>query len=91
MALASPFISSATDEMAASEAYEGGRLVRTRRSMPNWSLWASDFYGWLQELRAQAGYDALQDLARTYWAHFPIASYLGYETQAETGFEPDEY
>lgn len=36
--------------------------------------------GWMQELTAQAGYDRIQDLARTYWAHFPIASYLGYDS-----------
>ncbi|XP_041699405.1 otospiralin-like [Coregonus clupeaformis] len=52
---------------------------REKREMPNWALWSSDFTGWLQELTAQAGYDRIQDLARTYWAHFPIASYLGYD------------
>ena len=63
--------------------FSGERLARGKRSMPNWNLWASDFYGWVQELQAQAGYDTLQDLARTYWAHFPIASYLGYESGPE--------
>ncbi|KAM9449393.1 otospiralin-like isoform 1-T1 [Salvelinus alpinus] len=53
---------------------------REKREMPNWALWSSDFTGWLQELTAQAGYDRIQDLARTYWAHFPIASYLGYDS-----------
>uniref|UniRef100_A0A3B4BWV7 Otospiralin n=1 Tax=Pygocentrus nattereri TaxID=42514 RepID=A0A3B4BWV7_PYGNA len=48
--------------------------------MPYWNMWSSDFYGWMEELRAQAAYDTLLDLARTYWAHFPIASYLGYDS-----------
>ncbi|XP_019910253.1 otospiralin [Esox lucius] len=56
---------------------------REKREMPNWSLWSSDFTGWLQELTAQAGYDRIQNLARTYWAHFPIASYLGYDSPEE--------
>uniref|UniRef100_A0A8C8ESY7 Uncharacterized protein n=1 Tax=Oncorhynchus tshawytscha TaxID=74940 RepID=A0A8C8ESY7_ONCTS len=56
---------------------------REKREMPNWALWSSDFTGWLQELTAQAGYDRIQDLARTYWAHFPIASYLGYDSPDE--------
>uniref|UniRef100_A0A673Y534 Uncharacterized protein n=1 Tax=Salmo trutta TaxID=8032 RepID=A0A673Y534_SALTR len=56
------------------------RQGRDKREMPNWALWSSDFTGWLQELTAQAGYDRIQDLARTYWAHFPIASYLGYDS-----------
>ncbi len=41
-------------------------------------LWSSDFYGWVNELRSQSGYDTLLDMARNYWAHFPIASFLGY-------------
>lgn len=34
----------------------------------------------MEELRAQAAYDTLEDLARTYWAHFPLSSYLGYDS-----------
>uniref|UniRef100_A0A672ZG51 Uncharacterized protein n=1 Tax=Sphaeramia orbicularis TaxID=375764 RepID=A0A672ZG51_9TELE len=52
---------------------------RGKRSLPYWDLWSSDFYGWLEELRAQSAYDGVRDLARTFWAHFPIASELGYD------------
>uniref|UniRef100_A0A3B4ZRI7 Uncharacterized protein n=1 Tax=Stegastes partitus TaxID=144197 RepID=A0A3B4ZRI7_9TELE len=57
---------------------------RQKRSLPYWGLWSSDFFGWLEELRAQAADNGMQDLARTFWAHFPIASELGYDS-----LEPD--
>ncbi|KAI7808602.1 putative otospiralin-like [Triplophysa rosa] len=63
---------------------------RVKRSLPYWNLWSSDFYGWVEELRSQSGYDTLQDLARTYWAHFPIASFLGYETNPEPEEHPEQ-
>lgn len=53
---------------------------REKRSLPYWGLWSSDFFGWLEELRAQAAYDGMQDLAHTFWAHFPISSELGYDS-----------
>ncbi|XP_041932701.1 otospiralin-like [Alosa sapidissima] len=86
--IGSVFLSGA-EEMTALEEQKGEQLVRGKRSMPNWNLWASDFYGWVEELRAQASYDTLQDLARTYWAHFPIASYLGYDSTPDAG-QPEE-
>ncbi|XP_071347591.1 otospiralin-like isoform X2 [Trachinotus anak] len=58
----------------------GGRQEREKRSLPYWGLWSSDFFGWLEELRAQAAHDGMQDLARTFWAHFPIGRELGYDT-----------
>ncbi|XP_054471749.1 otospiralin-like [Anoplopoma fimbria] len=58
----------------------GRRGVREKRSLPYWGLWASDFFGWLEELRAQAAHDGMQDLARTFWAHFPISRELGYDS-----------
>ncbi|XP_056412027.1 otospiralin-like [Hyla sarda] len=54
-------------------------VVREKRAMPNWSMSSSDFYGWVDELRRLAAYDKTNEMARIYWAHFPIASYLGYE------------
>ncbi|XP_061089617.1 otospiralin-like [Conger conger] len=59
--------------------------TRDKRSMPNWSLTSSDFFAWVEHLRAHAGYDRIEDLARTFWAHFPSASQLGYDTP-----DPDE-
>ncbi|KAG5261627.1 hypothetical protein AALO_G00286530 [Alosa alosa] len=53
--------------------------VRETHRMPNWALTSSDFFGWVEELRSHAGYDKIEDLARTFWAHFPSASRLGYD------------
>ncbi|XP_023271720.1 otospiralin-like [Seriola lalandi dorsalis] len=59
---------------------DSGRQEREKRSLPYWDLWSSDFFGWLEELRAQAAHDGMQDLARTFWAHFPIGNELGYDS-----------
>ncbi|XP_030613248.1 otospiralin-like [Archocentrus centrarchus] len=67
----------------------GGRQEREKRSLPYWGLWSSDFYGWLEELRAQAADSGMQDLARTFWAHFPISRELGYDSP-EPEPEPEE-
>ncbi|XP_065818147.1 otospiralin-like isoform X2 [Labrus bergylta] len=66
-------------------AAEGSEAVgrgeaREKRSLPYWGLWSSDFLGWLEELRARAADAGVQDLARTFWAHFPIANELGYDS-----------
>ncbi|XP_047457272.1 otospiralin-like [Mugil cephalus] len=58
----------------------GGKEERQKRSLPYWGMWSSDFYGWLEELRAQAADSGIQDLARTFWAHFPISNGLGYDS-----------
>ncbi|XP_045063310.1 otospiralin-like isoform X1 [Coregonus clupeaformis] len=58
---------------------------REKRSMPNWALTSSDFFGWVEALREQAGYEKIEDMSRTFWAHFPSASRLGYELS-----DPDE-
>uniref|UniRef100_A0A3Q3IRU1 Uncharacterized protein n=1 Tax=Monopterus albus TaxID=43700 RepID=A0A3Q3IRU1_MONAL len=62
---------------------------REKRSLPYWGLWSSDFFGWLEELRARAAHNKMQDLARTFWAHFPISSQLGYDSP-ESEPEPEE-
>ncbi|MFT7799888.1 otospiralin-like [Arapaima gigas] len=64
---------------------EPGTDAREKRSVPNWALTSSDFFGWLEYLRTHAGYNKMEDLARTFWAHFPSANHLGYETS-----EPEE-
>lgn len=58
----------------------GRREEREKRSVPYWGLWSSDFFGWMEELRAQAANNGMLDLARTFWAHFPISSELGYDS-----------
>ncbi|XP_064824072.1 otospiralin-like [Oncorhynchus masou masou] len=60
-------------------------LGREKRSMPNWALTSSDFFGWVEALREYAGYEKIEELSRTFWAHFPSASRLGYELS-----DPDE-
>ncbi|XP_035532891.1 otospiralin [Morone saxatilis] len=67
----------------------GRREERQKRSPPYWGLWSSDFFGWLEELRAQAAHEGMQDLARTFWAHFPIANELGYDGP-ESDPQPEE-
>ncbi|KAL7826126.1 hypothetical protein AOLI_G00000600 [Acnodon oligacanthus] len=55
---------------------------REKRGVPNWALTSSDFFGWVEELRSHAGYDKIEELAKTFWAHFPSASRLGYDPPA---------
>ncbi|KAK5860823.1 hypothetical protein PBY51_022279 [Eleginops maclovinus] len=66
----------------------GSSGERGKRSLPYWGMWSSDFIGWLEEFRAQAAHDGIQDLARTFWAHFPIATQLGYDSpESESDLE----
>ncbi|KAM4601826.1 otospiralin-like [Polymixia lowei] len=64
---------------------QGREDTREKRNVPNWALTSSDFFGWVEELRKHAGYEKIEDLARTFWAHFPSADRLGYGTH-----EPEE-
>uniref|UniRef100_A0A3Q1F5N5 Otospiralin n=1 Tax=Acanthochromis polyacanthus TaxID=80966 RepID=A0A3Q1F5N5_9TELE len=66
-----------------------GMEDRHKRSLPYWGLWSSDFFGWLEELRAQAADNRMQDLAHTFWAHFPIGRELGYDSP-ESDLQPEE-
>lgn len=52
-------------------------------------MWSSDFFGWFEEMRARAAYEGMEDLARTFWAHFPIGNGLGYD-HPEPVPEPEE-
>ncbi|XP_021464417.1 otospiralin-like isoform X1 [Oncorhynchus mykiss] len=72
-------------EETAGEEGKAADLGREKRSMPNWALTSSDFFGWVEALREYAGYEKIEDLSRTFWAHFPSASRLGYELS-----DPDE-
>ncbi|KAM7415242.1 hypothetical protein PAMA_019862 [Pampus argenteus] len=60
-----------------------GEGERQKRDVPNWALTSSDFFGWVEELRKHGGYEHIQDLARTFWAHFPSADRLGYGTHEQ--------
>ncbi|CAL8389048.1 unnamed protein product [Boreogadus saida] len=52
--------------------------VRVKRNLPNWGMSASDFFGWVEELRRTGSYERMDELAKTFWAHFPSANGLGY-------------
>ncbi|XP_041806976.1 otospiralin-like [Chelmon rostratus] len=67
----------------------GRREDREKRSLPYWGLWSSDFFGWLEELRARAAHEGMEDLARTFWAHFPGGNELGYDSP-ESDPQPEE-
>uniref|UniRef100_A0A8C4N640 Uncharacterized protein n=1 Tax=Eptatretus burgeri TaxID=7764 RepID=A0A8C4N640_EPTBU len=54
-------------------------VERVRREMPNWSYWTSDFWGWVAQMRELGVRQPIRDLARIFWAHFPIATSLGYD------------
>ncbi|TMS06542.1 Otospiralin [Larimichthys crocea] len=62
---------------------------REKRTLPYWGMWSSDFFGWFEEMRARAAYEGMEDLARTFWAHFPIGNGLGYD-HPEPVPEPEE-
>ncbi|XP_065096400.1 otospiralin-like [Paramisgurnus dabryanus] len=63
-------------------AVESQAELREKRGVPNWAMTSSDFFAWIEELRSHAGYEKIEELARTFWAHFPAASHLGYEPSA---------
>uniref|UniRef100_A0A8C4PVX5 Uncharacterized protein n=1 Tax=Eptatretus burgeri TaxID=7764 RepID=A0A8C4PVX5_EPTBU len=56
---------------------------RVRREMPNWSYWTSDFWGWVAQMRELGVRQPIRDLARIFWAHFPIATSLGYDASPD--------
>ncbi|KAM6957949.1 uncharacterized protein LKV04_022079 [Tautogolabrus adspersus] len=77
--------SSSVSLWAPEDAGDAGEGGKQKRSIPNWAMTSDDFFGWVEELRKHAGYDQIEELARTFWAHFPSADRLGYGAH-----EPDE-
>ncbi|KAM6152617.1 otospiralin [Erethizon dorsatum] len=47
-------------------------------AMPYWPFSTSDFWNYMQYLQMQGAYSQLEDLARTFFAHFPLGSTLGF-------------
>ncbi|XP_004597472.1 otospiralin isoform X2 [Ochotona princeps] len=47
-------------------------------AMPYWPFSTSDFWNHVQHLQEQGAYSQLEDLARTFFAHFPLGSTLGF-------------
>ncbi|XP_053734747.1 otospiralin-like [Synchiropus splendidus] len=67
-----------TNSSVSRAAVVGGGSDRQKRDIPNWSLTSSDFFGWVDELHRYGGYEHIEQLTRTFWAHFPSAERLGY-------------
>uniref|UniRef100_A0A8C5K4T3 Otospiralin n=1 Tax=Jaculus jaculus TaxID=51337 RepID=A0A8C5K4T3_JACJA len=47
-------------------------------AMPYWPFSTSDFWNYVQYFQTQGAYPQLEDLARTFFAHFPLGSTLGF-------------
>ncbi|KAG8508297.1 Otospiralin [Galemys pyrenaicus] len=48
-------------------------------AMPYWPFSTSDFWGYVQHFQALGAYPQLEDLARTFFAHFPLGATLGFQ------------
>ncbi|XP_069071550.1 otospiralin [Pleurodeles waltl] len=46
---------------------------------PYWSYSTSDFWNYVEHFRSLGAYHRINDLARTFFAHYPIGDTLGYE------------
>lgn len=46
--------------------------------MPYWPFSASDFWNYVQHFQALGAYPQLEDMARTFFAHFPLGTTLGF-------------
>ncbi|XP_052494170.1 otospiralin [Budorcas taxicolor] len=47
-------------------------------AMPYWPFSASDFWNYVQHFQALGAYPQLEDMARTFFAHFPLGTTLGF-------------
>ncbi|CAM9366864.1 unnamed protein product [Rangifer tarandus platyrhynchus] len=47
-------------------------------AMPYWPFSTSDFWNYVQHFQALGAYPQLEDMARTFFAHFPLGSTLGF-------------
>nr|XP_020768892.1 otospiralin [Odocoileus virginianus texanus] len=45
---------------------------------PYWPFSTSDFWNYVQHFQALGAYPQLEDMARTFFAHFPLGSTLGF-------------
>eukprot|EP00062_Callorhinchus_milii_P000527 gi/632935123/ref/XP_007887930.1/ PREDICTED: otospiralin [Callorhinchus milii] len=50
-----------------------------KRSLPYWNYSANDFWHYVEYFRSIGAYDRIQEMAHTFYAHFPIEETLGYE------------
>nr|XP_012611060.1 otospiralin [Microcebus murinus]XP_012611061.1 otospiralin [Microcebus murinus] len=47
-------------------------------AMPYWPFSTSDFWNYVQYFQTVGAYPQLQDMARTFFAHFPLGTTLGF-------------
>ncbi|CAH2246619.1 otospiralin [Pelobates cultripes] len=47
---------------------------------PYWPFSTSDFWQYVEHFRSMGAYDRINDLARTFFAHYPIGDTLGYSS-----------
>ncbi|KAL0625037.1 Otospiralin [Plecturocebus cupreus] len=47
-------------------------------AMPYWPFFTSDFWNYVQHFQALGAYPQIEDMARTFFAHFPLGSTLGF-------------
>ncbi|XP_071072100.1 otospiralin isoform X3 [Dasypus novemcinctus] len=48
-------------------------------ALPYWPFSTSDFWEYVQHFQALGAYPQLEDLARTFFAHFPLGATLGFQ------------
>uniref|UniRef100_A0A2K6EGS2 Otospiralin n=1 Tax=Propithecus coquereli TaxID=379532 RepID=A0A2K6EGS2_PROCO len=47
-------------------------------AMPYWPFSTSDFWNYVEYFQTLGAYPQLQDMARTFFAHFPLGTTLGF-------------
>ncbi|XP_008824629.1 otospiralin-like, partial [Nannospalax galili] len=47
-------------------------------AMPYWPFSTSDFWNYVQYFQTMGAYPQMEDMARTFFAHFPLGSTLGF-------------
>ncbi|NP_001087267.1 otospiralin L homeolog precursor [Xenopus laevis] len=48
---------------------------------PYWPFSTSDFWLYVEHFRSLGAYDKINDMARTFFAHYPIGDTLGYTSK----------
>lgn len=46
--------------------------------MPSWPFSTSDFWNYVQYFQTLGAYPQMEDMARTFFAHFPLGTALGF-------------
>ncbi|XP_017497606.1 otospiralin isoform X3 [Manis javanica] len=47
-------------------------------AMPSWPFSTSDFWNYVQYFQTLGAYPQMEDMARTFFAHFPLGTALGF-------------